>query len=56
MNIYCEMHKGFIDASSFLRNIYGIRFMPLEDIQSGKWLSKDEIADFTLAYMGGGEL
>lgn len=56
MNIYCEMHKGFINASSFLRNIYGIRFMPLEDIQAGKWLSEDEIADFTLAYMGGGEL
>ena len=56
MNMYSKMHKGFIDASSFLRNIYGIRFMPLEDIQAGKWLSKDEIADFTLAYMGGGEL
>jgi hypothetical protein len=56
MNIYCKMHTKFIDASSFLRNIYGIRFMPLEDIQVGKWLSEDEIADFTLAYMGGGEL
>jgi hypothetical protein len=56
MNNYRKMHKGFIDASSFLRNIYGIRFMPLEDIQAGKWLTEDEIKDFTLAYMGGGEL
>ena len=56
MNTYRKMHKGFIDASGFLRNIYGIRFMPLEDIQAGKWLTDDEIADFTLAYMGGGEL
>lgn len=56
MNTYRKMHKGFIDASAFLRNIYGIRFMPLEDIQAGKWLTEDEIADFTLAYMGGGEL
>jgi hypothetical protein len=56
MNIYSKMHTKFIDASSFLRNIYGIRFMPLEDIQAGKWLSENEIADFTLAYMGGGEL
>jgi hypothetical protein len=56
MNTYRKMHKGFIDASGFLRNIYGIRFMSLEDIQAGKWLTDDEIADFTLAYMGGGEL
>tara|TARA_R110000868_G_scaffold384_1_gene2925 strand:+ start:1727 stop:1897 length:171 start_codon:yes stop_codon:yes gene_type:complete len=56
MNIYSKMHTKFIDASGFLRRIYGIRFMSLEDIQDGKWLSEDEIADFTLAYMGGGEL
>ena len=56
MDTYRKMHKGFIDASGFLRNIYGIRFLPLEHIQAGKWLSEDEIADFTLAYMGGGEL
>lgn len=56
MNTYRKMYTGFIDASGFLRNIYGIRFMSLEDIQAGKWLSEDEIADFTLAYMAGGEL
>jgi hypothetical protein len=56
MHIYSKMYTGFIDASGFLRNIYGIRFMSLEDIQAGKWLSEDEIADFTLAYMAGGEL
>ena len=56
MNIYCKMHTKFINASGFLRQIYGIRLLPLEHIQAGKWLSEDEIADFTLAYMGGGEL
>jgi hypothetical protein len=56
MDTYRKMHKGFIDASGFLRNIYGIRFLPLEYIQAGKWLSEDEIADFTVAYMAGGEL
>jgi hypothetical protein len=56
MNIYCKMHTKFINASGFLRQIYGIRLMSLEDIQAGKWLSEDEIADFTVAYMAGGEL
>lgn len=56
MNIYSKMHTKFINASGFLRQIYGIRSMSLEDIQAGKWLSEDEIADFTVAYMSGGEL
>jgi hypothetical protein len=50
------MYTGFINASGFLRNIYGIQSLSFEHVQSGKWLSEDEIADFTLAYMGGGEL
>jgi hypothetical protein len=56
MHIYSKMYTGFIDASGFLRNIYGIQSLSFEHVQSGKWLSEDEIADFTLAYMGGGEL
>ena len=56
MHIYSKMYTGFIDASGFLRNKYGIQCLSFEHVQSGKWLSEDEIADFTLAYMGGGEL
>lgn len=56
MHIYSKMYTGFIDASGFLRNKYGIQCLSFEYVQSGKWLSEDEIADFTLAYMGGGEL
>ncbi len=56
MNIYCKMHTKFINASGFLRQIYGIRLMSLEDLEAGKWLTEDEIADFTVAYMAGGEL
>lgn len=56
MNIYSKMYTGFIDASGFLRNKYGIQCLSFEHVQSGKWLSEDEIADFTVAYMAGGEL
>lgn len=56
MHIYSKMYTGFIDASGFLRNKYGIQCLSFEHVQSGKWLTEDEIADFTLAYMAGGEL
>ena len=56
MHIYSKMHIKFINASGFLRQIYGIRLMSLEDLEAGKWLTEDEIADFTVAYMAGGEL
>lgn len=56
MNTYRKTHEGFFFACAFLRNTYGIHALTLEHIESGKWLSEDEIADFTSAYMMGGEL
>jgi hypothetical protein len=50
------MHKEFFFAAACLRNTYGIHSQSLEHIQSGKWLTEDEIEDFTLAYMQGSEL
>ena len=56
MDTYRKMHKDFFFAAADLRHTFGIDSQSLDHIQSGKWLSEDEIADFTLAYMGGGEL
>jgi len=56
MNTYRKTHKDFFFAAASLRNTYGIECLSLDHIQSGKWLSNDEIEDFTLAYMAGGEL
>jgi hypothetical protein len=50
------MHKEFFFAAGDLRNMYGINSLDLDYIVSGKWLTEDEIADFTIAYMAGGEL
>ena len=54
MNTYRQTHKEFFFACAYLRHFYGLSTVCLEQID--KWLSEDEIADFTLAYMGGGEL
>ncbi len=54
MNTYRKTHKQFFFNCAFLRNTYGIFTLPLEKIE--KWLSEDEIKDFTAAYMMGGEL
>jgi hypothetical protein len=56
MNTYRKMHKEFFFAAALLRNTYGVDCLSLADIHSGKWLSDDEVEDFTLAYMAGGEL
>ena len=56
MNTYRKTHKDFFFECAFLRNTYGIHALTLAHIESGKWLSEDEIADFTQAYMMGGEL
>ncbi len=56
MNLYRKMHKEFFFAAAFLRHDYGIEYLSLDHIQSGKWLTEAEIEDFTLAYMQGGEL
>jgi hypothetical protein len=56
MNLYRKTHKTFFFECAHLRHSYGIETLTLEHIVSGKWLSEDEIADFTQAYMMGGEL
>lgn len=56
MNLYRKMHKEFFFAAASLRNTYGIYALSSEHIFAGKWLTEDEIEDFTLAYMQGGEL
>ena len=56
MNTYRRTHKDFFFACAYLRNTYGIHALSLEHIESGRWLTEDEIADFTGAYMMGGEL
>ena len=54
MDLYRQTHKEFFFAAAYLRNTFGICVLSLEEI--GKWLSEDEISDFTNAYMMGGEL
>jgi len=54
MDLYRKMHKEFFFATAHLRHQYGLSTVCLEDI--AKWLSEDEIKDFTVAYMMGGEL
>lgn len=56
MNLYRKTHNAFFLECAYLRHTYGIDALTLEHIESGKWLSEDEIADFTQAYMMGGEL
>lgn len=56
MNLYRKMHKEFFFAAAFLRNTYGIQSLSADHVFAGKWLTEDEIEDFTLAYMQGGEL
>lgn len=54
MDTYRQTHKEFFFACAYLRYFYGLSTVCLEKID--KWLSEDEIEDFTLAYMAGGEL
>lgn len=56
MNTYRKTHKDFFFACAALRNAFGIDALPLAHIECGKWLSEDEIEDFTAAYLMGGEL
>ncbi len=56
MNTCRKTHRDFFFACAFLRNTYGIEALTLEHIESGKWLSEQEIQDFTAAYLMGGEL
>jgi hypothetical protein len=56
MDLYRKMHNDFFLRCAYLRHAYGLKHLSYEHIQNGKWLSKDEIEDFTVAYMMGGEL
>jgi len=56
MDLYRKTHNDFFLECAYLRHAYGLKHLTLEHILSGKWLSEDEIADFTNAYMMGGEL
>ena len=54
MNTYRHTNKHFFFNCAYLRHTYGLSTVCLEQID--KWLSEDEIKDFTIAYMMGGEL
>ena len=56
MNLYRKSHNQFFLACAYARKDYFIAVLSEEHIMSGKWATKDEIEDFTLAYMAGGEL
>jgi len=56
MSLYRKTHKDFFFSCAYLRHTHGLESLSLEHILSGRWLSEDEIADFTVAYMMGGEL
>ena len=56
MDTYRKTHKDFFFAAARLRNTYGIQSLSSDHIFAGKWLSENEIEDFTMAYMAGGEL
>jgi hypothetical protein len=56
MDLYRKMHNTFFLECAYLRHAYGLKHLTLEHIQGGRWLSEDEISDFTIAYMMGGEL
>ena len=56
MDLYRQTNREFFLSAAMLRNAYGIDVMPLNDIESGAWLKENEIQDFTIAYMSGGEL
>lgn len=56
MDLYRQTNREFFLATAMLRNAYGIDVMPLNEIESGAWLKENEIQDFTIAYMSGGEL
>lgn len=56
MNLYRKTHNDFFFACATLRNDYGITCLDLKTIERGQWLTEDEILDFTMAYMAGGEI
>ena len=61
MNLYRQTHNDFFFATAFLRHSYGLYIAcadknePVPELL-GEFLTEDEIQDFTIAYMAGGEL
>ena len=56
MNAYKQTHYHFFLNCADHRLAHGLAILSLDHIQRGKWLSEDEIKDFTIAYMMGNEL
>lgn len=56
MNLYRKMHNQFFLDCARHRMEHFIMVLSEQQIMSGKWATEDEIEDFTLAYMQGGEL
>lgn len=56
METYRKTHNDFFLACAYLRHAYGLKNLSYEHIKSGRWLTDQEINDFTCAYMAGCEL
>lgn len=56
METYRKTNDSFFLECAYLRHAFGIDTLTLQHIESGKWLTEEEIKDFTIAYMAGGEL
>lgn len=54
MNTYRKTHNEFFLACAYMRHSFGLAVVSLEKIDL--WLTDQEIADFTIAYMAGNEL
>ena len=56
METYRKTNNAFFLECAYLRHAYGLGVLDLDHVLSGRWLTDNEIQDFTLAYMAGGEL
>lgn len=54
METYRKTHDDFFLACAYLRHSFGLSVVSFENIE--KWLTDQEISDFTLSYMAGNEL
>ena len=61
MNLYRQTHNAFFFAAAFLRHSYGLSIACADKNKVvpeflGEFLTENEIHDFTMAYMAGGEI
>jgi hypothetical protein len=54
METYRKTHNDFFLACAYLRHAFGLSVVSLADID--KWLTDQEIKDFTLSYMACDEI